>query len=41
MADKQLPAKEQLEILMRGTRFADETDEWGADLSESSGLHTE
>lgn len=30
MAGKQFSIDEQVAILMRGTRFADETDEWGA-----------
>ncbi len=35
MTEKQYTAEEQLEILMRGTRFADEAEDW--DLSDSDG----
>ena len=37
MAEKTYTVDEQLEILMRGTRFADEADDWG-DLGEAGAL---
>lgn len=37
MAEKQYTADEQIEILMRGTRFADEADDWG-DIGDAGAL---
>lgn len=41
MTDKQLSVDEQLEILMRGTRFADEAEDWETGLAEGSSLRTQ
>lgn len=41
MAQKQFSADEQLEILMRGTRFADEADDWGGEVTDGRSLRTQ
>lgn len=34
MAEKQFSVEEQVQILMRGTRFADEAEDWGDDVGQ-------
>ncbi len=41
MAQKQLSADEQLKILMRATRFADEADDWGDVSTNQRGLRAQ
>jgi len=41
VAQQQLPADEQLKILMRATRFADEDEEWGAVSTDERGLRAQ
>jgi len=41
MARDGLSIEEQVEILMRGTRFADEADEWGMEAGEGGGLRAQ
>ena len=38
MPNKNISLDEHVEILIRGTRFADEVDDWGKDLVEGKGL---